>query len=135
MWSLVPGVEGVSDNIEIISIVDRFLEHPRVIVTHNEGQPLVYISSADWMTRNIDNRIEVTAPIRDERLKQRIIDILNIQFTDTVKARVIDGEMSNSYVKRGNRKKIRSQVAIYDYLKNVEKQTRKMKNESTQSNS
>ncbi len=125
MCSLVPGVEGVSDNIEIISIVDRFLEHPRVVVTHNDGDPQVYISSADWMTRNIDNRIEVTAPIRDERLKQRIIDILNIQFTDTVKARVIDKEMSNSYVKRGNRKKIRSQIAIYDYLKNVEKQTRK----------
>ncbi len=125
MCSLVPDVEGVSDNIEIISIVDRFLEHPRVIVTHNDGDPQVYISSADWMTRNIDNRIEVTAPIRDERLKQRIIDILNIQFTDTVKARIIDKEMSNSYVKRGNRKKIRSQIAIYDYLKNVEKQTRK----------
>jgi len=136
MCSLVPGVEGVSDNIEIISIVDRFLEHPRVIVTHNDGDPLVYISSADWMTRNIDNRIEVTAPVRDERLKQRIIDILNIQFTDTVKARVIDGEMSNRYVKRGNRKKIRSQVAIYDYLKNVEKQIRKTKiaHESTESN-
>ncbi|MBD0788382.1 polyphosphate kinase 1 [Vibrio sp. Y2-5] len=125
MCSLVPGVEGVSDNIEVISIVDRFLEHPRVFMTHNDGEPLIYISSADWMTRNIDYRIEVTAPIRDERLKKKIIDILNIQFTDTVKARVIDKEMSNSYVKRGNRKKIRSQIAIYDYLKNAEKQTRK----------
>jgi polyphosphate kinase len=125
MCSLVPGVEGVSDNIEVISIVDRFLEHPRVFMTHNDGDPQIYISSADWMTRNIDYRIEVTAPIRDERLKKKIIDILNIQFTDTVKARVIDKEMSNSYVKRGNRKKIRSQIAIYDYLKNVEKQTRK----------
>ncbi len=127
MCSLVPGVAGVSDNIEIISIVDRFLEHPRVIVTHNDGDPLVYISSADWMTRNIDYRIEVAAPVRDGRLKQRIIDILNIQFTDTVKARVIDSSMSNHYVKRGNRKKIRSQIAIYDYLKNVEKQTRKQR--------
>lgn len=137
MCSLVPGVEGISDNIEIISIIDRFLEHPRVIMTHNDGHPLIYISSADWMTRNIDNRIEVTAPIRDERLKQKIIDILNIQFTDTVKARVIDKEMSNSYVKRGNRKKIRSQITIYDYIKNVEKQTRKniATNESTQPNS
>ncbi|MFV0447617.1 MAG: polyphosphate kinase 1 [Vibrio sp.] len=137
MCSLVPGVEGISANIEIISIIDRFLEHPRVIMTHNDGNPLIYISSADWMTRNIDNRIEVTAPIRDERLKQKIIDILNIQFTDTVKARVIDKEMSNSYVKRGNRKKIRSQMAIYDYIKNVEKQTRKniAANESPQPNS
>ncbi|MBE3666027.1 RNA degradosome polyphosphate kinase [Vibrio navarrensis] len=127
MCSLVPGVEGVSENIEIISIIDRFLEHPRVLVVHNDGNPLVYISSADWMERNIDNRIEVMAPVRDPRIKQRIIDILNIQFIDTVKARRIDKEMSNSYVDRGNRKKIRSQIAIYDYLKNVEKQTRKNK--------
>ncbi|EOU2464391.1 polyphosphate kinase 1 [Vibrio navarrensis] len=127
MCSLVPGVEGVSENIEIISIIDRFLEHPRVLVVHNDGNPLVYISSADWMERNIDNRIEVMAPVRDARIKQRIIDILNIQFIDTVKARRIDKEMSNSYVERGNRKKIRSQIAIYDYLKNVEKQTRKNK--------
>ncbi|EJL6399377.1 polyphosphate kinase 1 [Vibrio navarrensis] len=127
MCSLVPGVEGVSENIEIISIIDRFLEHPRVLVVHNDGNPLVYISSADWMERNIDNRIEVMAPVRDARIKHRIIDILNIQFIDTVKARRIDKEMSNSYVERGNRKKIRSQIAIYDYLKNVEKQTRKNK--------
>ena len=125
MCSLVPGVEGVSDNIKIISIVDRFLEHPRVLITHNDGDPLVYISSADWMTRNIDHRIEVAAPIRDPRLKQHIIDIIDIHFTDTVKARWIDKEMSNTYVPRGNRKKVRSQIAIYDYLKNVEKQTKK----------
>ena len=67
--------------------VDRFLEHPRVVITHNDGDPQVYISSADWMTRNIDHRIEVAVPVRDPRLKQRIIDITNIHFTDTVKAR------------------------------------------------
>ncbi|MEF1309704.1 polyphosphate kinase 1 [Vibrio mytili] len=127
MCSLAPGIEGVSDNIRIISIVDRFLEHPRVIITHNDGDPQVYISSADWMTRNIDHRIEVATPVRDPRLKQRIIDITNIHFTDTVKARIIDKEMSNNYVPRGNRKKVRSQIAIYDYLKNTEKQTRKQK--------
>ncbi|ELA7327284.1 TPA: polyphosphate kinase 1 [Vibrio alginolyticus] len=125
MCSLVPGIEGISDNIRIISIVDRFLEHPRVVITHNDGDPQVYISSADWMTRNIDHRIEVAVPVRDPRLKQRIIDITNIHFTDTVKARLIDKEMSNAYVPRGNRKKVRSQIAIYDYLKNIEKQTRK----------
>ncbi len=130
MCSLVPGVAGVSENIHIISIVDRFLEHPRVLITHNDGDPQVYVSSADWMTRNIDNRIEVTAPVRDPRLKQRIIDIVNIHFTDTVKARLIDKEMSNTYVKRGNKKKVRSQVAIYDYLKNIEKQVRKQKLQS-----
>ncbi|EHH0849229.1 polyphosphate kinase 1 [Vibrio vulnificus] len=132
MCSLVPGLEGLSDNIEIISIIDRFLEHPRVLVVHNDGDPQVFISSADWMERNIDNRIEVMSPVRDLRIKQRIIDILNIQFTDTVKARRIDKEMSNNYVERGNRKKIRSQIAIYDYLKNVEKHTRKQKGQVEQ---
>ncbi|MCW8347574.1 polyphosphate kinase 1 [Vibrio sp. ZSDZ65] len=125
MCSLVPGLEGISDNITIISIVDRFLEHPRVLIAHNNGDTKVFISSADWMTRNIDHRIEVATPVKDERLKQRIIDIINIHFTDTVKARRIDKEMSNRYVLRGNKKKIRSQVAIYDYLKHVEKQTKK----------
>ncbi|WP_322803646.1 polyphosphate kinase 1 [Vibrio alfacsensis] len=132
MCSLVPGIEGVSENIRIISIVDRFLEHPRVVITHNDGDPQVYISSADWMTRNIDHRIEVTAPVRDPRLKQRIIDIINIHFTDTVKARLIDKEMSNTYVPRGNRKKVRSQIAIYDYLKNIEKQVRKQKHDASE---
>jgi len=127
MCSLVPGVEGVSDNIEIISIVDRFLEHPRVIIAHNNGEPQVYISSADWMTRNIDHRIEVATPILDERLKQRIIDIIAIHFTDTVKARWIDKEMSNQYVQSDKQDKVRSQVAIYDYLKNIEKQTKNQK--------
>ncbi|HHF2939511.1 polyphosphate kinase 1 [Vibrio diabolicus] len=131
MCSLVPGIEGISDNIRIISIVDRFLEHPRVVITHNDGDPQVYISSADWMTRNIDHRIEVAAPVRAPRLKQRIIDITNIHFTDTVKARFIDKEMSNAYVPRGNRKKVRSQIAIYDYLKNIEKQTRKQNSDAS----
>ncbi|GAB2667194.1 polyphosphate kinase 1 [Vibrio panuliri] len=131
MCALVPGVEGVSDKIKIISIVDRFLEHPRVLITHNDGDPQVYISSADWMTRNIDHRVEVGTPVRDPRLKQRIIDIVNIHFIDTVKARWIDKEMSNRYVARGNRKKVRSQLAIYDYLKNVEKQAKKNNESNT----
>lgn len=116
MCSLVPGLPGISDNIEVISIVDRYLEHPRVMVFHNHGQPRVYISSADWMTRNIDYRIEVGTPIYDESLKQRILDILELQFSDTTKARYIDAEQSNRYVPRGNRRKIRSQIAIHDYL-------------------
>lgn len=127
MCALIPHVVGLSENIYIISIVDRFLEHPRVFVTHNNGSPLVYISSADWMTRNIENRIEVATPIFDERLKQRILKLLDIQFTDTVKARIIDKEMSNAYVARGNRKKLRSQIAIYEYIKQLEKETKKQK--------
>ncbi|GAB5379218.1 MAG: polyphosphate kinase 1 [Aliiglaciecola sp.] len=120
MCGLLPNVKGLSENISIISIVDRFLEHPRVMVFKNAGQPKVFISSADWMGRNMDNRIEVGCPIYDEELKQRIIDILDIQLKDTLKARVIDAKQSNKYVKRGNRRKLRSQVEIYHYLKNLE---------------
>ncbi|MEH8196541.1 polyphosphate kinase 1 [Aeromonas allosaccharophila] len=120
MCALRPGVPGLSDNIKVISIIDRFLEHPRVMVFHNKGNPQLYISSADWMSRNIDGRIEVGTPIYDERLKQRIMDILELQLSDTCKARVIDADQKNAYVKRGNRRKIRSQVAIYDYLKRIE---------------
>lgn len=120
MCALRPGVPGLSDNIKVISIIDRFLEHPRVMVFHNKGNPQLYISSADWMSRNIDGRIEVGTPIYDERLKQRILDILELQLSDTCKARVIDADQQNEYVKRGNRRKIRSQVAIYDYLKRIE---------------
>ncbi|WP_421301380.1 polyphosphate kinase 1 [Aeromonas veronii] len=120
MCALRPGVPGLSDNIKVISIIDRFLEHPRVMVFYNKGNPQLYISSADWMSRNIDGRIEVGTPIYDERLKQRIMDILELQLSDTCKARVIDADQQNEYVKRGNRRKIRSQVAIYDYLKRIE---------------
>ncbi|KLV44085.1 polyphosphate kinase 1 [Aeromonas caviae] len=120
MCALRPGVPGLSDNIRVISIIDRFLEHPRVMVFHNKGNPQLYISSADWMSRNIDGRIEVGPPIYDERLKQRILDILELQLSDTCKARVIDADQKNEYVKRGNRRKVRSQVAIYDYLKRIE---------------
>ncbi len=120
MCALRPGVPGLSDNIKVLSIIDRFLEHPRVMVFHNKGNPQLYISSADWMSRNIDGRIEVGTPIYDERLKQRIMDILELQLSDTCKARVIDADQQNEYVKRGNRRKIRSQVAIYDYLKRIE---------------
>ncbi|MFC3092899.1 polyphosphate kinase 1 [Alteromonas sediminis] len=120
MCSLIPGIPGLSENISIISIVDRFLEHPRVMIFEGGGDRKVLISSADWMTRNMDNRIEVGCPVYDRELQQRIVDIIDIQFQDTTKARVIDAEQSNKYVKRGNRKKLRSQYEIYDYLKRLE---------------
>ncbi len=120
MCSLRPGVKGLSENISVISIVDRYLEHPRVMFFYNNGNTKLYISSADWMTRNLDYRIEVGTPILSPILKQRILDIIDIQFKDTMKARVIDQDQVNEYVKRGNRRKIRSQIAIYDYLQAVE---------------
>jgi polyphosphate kinase len=120
MCSLNAGIKGLSENIEIISIVDRFLEHPRVMIFEGGGDRKVFISSADWMERNMDNRIEVGCPIYDKRLQQRIVDIMEIQFQDTLKARVIDNAQTNPYVARGNRKKLRSQVEIYHYLKQEE---------------
>ncbi len=120
MCSLKPGVPGLSENIRVISIVDRFLEHPRVMYFYNNGNPKLFISSADWMSRNLDTRIEVGTPVLSPILKNRILEILSIQFQDTMKARVIDAEQSNAYVKRGNRKKLRSQIAIYEYLAGIE---------------
>ncbi len=120
MCSLIPELEGISDNIRVISIVDRYLEHDRIYIFDNAGDKQVYLSSADWMTRNIDYRIEVAAPLLDPRLKQQILDIIEILFSDTVKARYIDKELSNRYVPRGNRRKVRSQLAIYDYIKSLE---------------
>jgi polyphosphate kinase len=111
MCSLIPELEGISENIRVISIVDRYLEHDRIYIFDNGGDKQVYLSSADWMTRNIDYRIEVATPLLDPRLKQRILDIIEILLSDTVKARYIDKELSNRYVPRGNRRKVRAQLA------------------------
>lgn len=120
MCSLVPGQANFSENIQVTSIVDRFLEHDRVYVFSNNGNEEVFISSADWMTRNIDFRIEVAVKLVDQQLKQRVLDILELQFNDTVKARYIDKELTNRYVPRGNKRKIQAQLAVYDYLKSLE---------------
>ncbi|MDF7661687.1 polyphosphate kinase 1 [Erwiniaceae bacterium L1_54_6] len=120
MCSLIPDLPGISENIRVISIVDRYLEHDRVYIFENGGDKKVYLSSADWMTRNIDYRIEVAVSILDPRLKERVLDIIAILFSDTVKARIVDKELSNRYVPRGNRRKVRSQLAIYDYIKKLE---------------
>ncbi|MFS1539835.1 MAG: polyphosphate kinase 1 [Candidatus Phlomobacter fragariae] len=120
MCSLVPGQANFSENIQVTSIIDRFLEHDRVYVFSNNGNEEVFISSADWMTRNIDFRIEVAVKLIDQQLKQRVLDILELQFNDTVKARYIDKELTNRYVPRGNKRKIQAQLAIYDYLKSLE---------------
>lgn len=101
--------------IRAISIVDEYLEHARVWVFHNKGKEKVYISSADWMLRNMEHRVEATCPIWNEELQQELKDILNIQLQDNVKARWLDNELSNDYV-HTTKKKIRSQVETYNYL-------------------
>jgi polyphosphate kinase len=99
-----------------ISIVDEYLEHARVLVFHNEGKRDIYISSADWMVRNLDHRVEAACPVFDENIKNEILDILNIQLSDNVKARLLNRTLSNEYVRGTGKKKIKSQVEIYRYL-------------------
>lgn len=114
---LTPGIKGLSENIEVISIIDRFLEHARCYVFCNAGDPLYYISSADWMVRNLDRRIEVTCPILDSDLKQEIADVLDIQFSDNVKARVLDSKGQYQLASDRKKKDIRSQYALHEYYK------------------
>jgi len=120
--SLIPGVKGMSENIHITSVVDRFLEHGRIYVFENGGEELMFFGSADWMSRNLDRRIEVISPILDEDIKQEFKEILDIQLNDNVKARIQDPEESNIYVERKKgEKKNRSQYEIYKYLKKKHK--------------
>jgi polyphosphate kinase len=99
-----------------ISIVDEYLEHARVLVFHNGGNVLVYISSADWMVRNLDHRVEAACPIVDNDLKKELLEILKIQLSDNVKARILDPEFINNYVSSPDKKQIRSQQEIHNYL-------------------
>ncbi len=103
--------------LSAISIVDDYLEHARVFVFGNGKEPVVFISSADWMIRNLDHRIEAACPIYDKDIQQELIDILNIQLAENVKGRILDNEQSNNYVQRQEHKPaVRSQEAIYKYL-------------------
>jgi len=114
--SLVPGVKGVSDNIEVISIVDKYLEHARVFIFANEEEPKYFISSADFMTRNIDFRSEVAVPIYDEAIQKTLRNILELQWLDNVKGRNIN---DNTYRKLNSKVRIRSQDAITEYFRNM----------------
>lgn len=96
---LMPGIAGAGSNIEAISIVDRYLEHTRAYVFHNNGHPLYLLSSADWMGRNLDRRIEVAFPVLDPALQQELHDLLELQWNDRTKARLIDARQTNPYVK------------------------------------
>ncbi len=115
---LVPGIKGVSENISAIGIVDKYLEHSRVMVFANGGSPKFFIASADWMIRNFDHRFEVVCPIYDQAIKKEMWDILQIQLTDNKKARLISQTPENQYKKTDGDNGIRSQVEIYNYLKN-----------------
>ena len=114
---LIPGKKNMSDNIEVISIVDRFLEHTRFMIFNNDGNNKTFISSADWMTRNLDNRVEVTCPILQDDLKNEILDIFNIYWSDNIKARMVNINFDDKS-RVSNKNEYRSQKNIYNYYLN-----------------
>ena len=118
MFSLVPNLKKVSENINGIGIVDRFLEHTRFLIFHNGGNEECFITSADLMTRNIEQRIEVTCPIFDKSIRSEIKKIFDIQWNDNIKARKLDAFQSNKFVTKG-KKAVHSQLEVYEYLKKL----------------
>jgi polyphosphate kinase len=117
--SLPPGVPGLSENVEAISIVDKYLEHSRILIFCNGGDELYYITSADWMTRNLDRRVEVACPIFDKDVQREIRDMIELQMKDNVKARIINADQDNIYVSTDGKEKIRSQAELYKYYSNM----------------
>jgi len=118
--SLVPAIPGMSDNIEATSIVDKYLEHSRVFIFCNDGNELFYLSSADWMVRNLDHRVEVAVPIYDHHVRKELREFMNLQFNDTKKARIINEAQDNQFkINDASQKEGRSQIEIYEYLKNA----------------
>ncbi|MDF1811044.1 MAG: polyphosphate kinase 1 [Verrucomicrobiales bacterium] len=117
MFSLVSGSK---ENIESISIVDKYLEHSRIIIFGNDGKPEVYLSSADFLPRNFDSRVETMFPILDKKLSKQLITYFEIQWSDTVKARILDEKLTNQFKSGGSEsEKIRSQFAIEEYLRSL----------------
>lgn len=117
---LVPGVKGLSQNIEILSVVDRFLEHTRFLVFGNNNNPLHFITSADWMERNLDKRIEVGTPVYDKEIKKLIDLVFSFQWGDREKARIIDKYQKNAYKEAsGTEAIIRSQVELQNYYRQL----------------
>ena len=114
---LIPGVQGMSENIEVISIIGKFLEHPRLFIFSNNGKNDIYISSADFMGRNLDNRVEVSCPIYDLDIKKQIVEMFEIGWSDNVKAREISNNNDNAYRNNGEAL-VRSQFVMYDYYLN-----------------
>ncbi|MDX9846412.1 MAG: RNA degradosome polyphosphate kinase [Tenuifilaceae bacterium] len=113
--SLVPGIPNQSANIEVISVVDRYLEHSRFFIFCNNNHPKYYISSADWMTRNLDYRVEVAAPVLDPTLQKELRQIFSAGFKDNVKARIVDENQCNSYKREEKKKKYQSQIELHKY--------------------
>jgi polyphosphate kinase len=127
---LVPGKK-FSENIKVTRIVDRFLEHARVFVFHNGGNPEIYMASADWMNRNLERRIELGFPVYDEEIKREVLEILDLQLKDNTKARILDSDHNNLPKPTGEGSKFRAQIEIYNFLKNQKGSLHPISNNST----
>lgn len=116
MCSLVPGIQGLSEKIEARAIIDRYLEHSRIFIFCNGGEEKYFISSADWMSRSLDRRVEVACPIYDPEIQKELKDILDIVWKDNSKARIHSEKGTNNYFKTKNEKKYRAQLDMHTYL-------------------
>ncbi len=114
---LVPGVKGLSENIRVIRIVDRFLEHARIFIFHHDGDELIYLASADWMKRNLYHRIEVGFPLYHETIRHEIKKFIQLQLQDNRKSCYLDSKMNNKPVKDSSGKRVRAQEDFYAWLK------------------
>jgi len=114
---LVPGIKGLSENIEVISIIDRFLEHTRVYLFHNNGEEKYFLASADWMKRNLSRRIEVAFPVYDKNIQKLLRKMIDLQWNNNVKAREIDKNQKNDLKRNESEMNIRSQYETYELLK------------------
>ena len=115
---IIPGVKNMSENISVIRIVDRYLEHGRVFIFNNNNSPLVFIGSADWMNKSMYRRVEVCFPVYDEKIRQQMIQLMTMQLEDNAKAVLLNEQMQNISLKPSNDQPlIRSQEAIYNFLK------------------
>ena len=120
---LLPNKKNLSENIQVISIIDKFLEHTRMFIFCNDGDNKTFISSADWMTRNLENRVEVTCPVLDRNISKRINGIFDIYWEDNIKSRLVNSSNNNDY-RKNNKSKLRAQEEVYNFhLKNLEKES------------
>jgi polyphosphate kinase len=115
IFCMLPENKKFKKKVTAISILDEYLEHARVFIFHNQGKEKVYISSADWMVRNLDHRVEATCPVLDSKIRKELKEILDIQLSDNMKARWLDNHLQNLY-KKDQSRKVRSQIEIYQYL-------------------
>ncbi|HWY37998.1 MAG TPA: polyphosphate kinase 1, partial [Bacteroidia bacterium] len=133
--SLVCGVKDISENIYGVSIVDKYLEHMRIFVFANGGEEKYYLSSADWMTRNLDHRCEVAVHVRDKHVQKILKNILQIQLSGNTKARILDHTLSNKYKRpKANESQVRAQDEVYDYLLNENKQVQTPAHKAVEAN-